>query len=247
MNQDMKKTLFITGTDTNVGKTVVAGALAAFLRSKGKSVGVMKPLESGCLSGVRPKGKGSLMTKSDSLYLKEMAESKDDLDLINTYAFISPLAPGVAAALEGVEISLDKIIENFIKLSLIHEIVIVEGAGGLLVPVTPSKLVVDLIKMLKAQVLVVGRAGLGTINHTLLTLSYLEKENIEVAGVVLNHLSAEEDLSAQYNLKTLQQWTNIPLWGEFTYLKKVNDRAELISAFESSLRRGLRAWLGELI
>lgn len=241
----MKKTLFITGTDTNVGKTVVAGALAAFLRSKGKSVGVMKPLESGCLSGARSKGKGA--TKSDSLYLKEMAESKDDLDLINTYAFISPLAPGVAAALEGVEISLDKIVENFIKLSLIHEIVIVEGAGGLLVPITSNKLVIDLIKMLKAQVLVVGRAGLGTINHTLLTLSCLEKEKMEVAGVVLNHLSAEEDLSAQYNFKTLQAWTHAPLWGEFPYLKKVNDRTELMSAFQSSLRKGLRAWLGELV
>ncbi len=243
----MKKTLFITGTDTNVGKTVVAAALAAFLRSKGKSVGVMKPLESGCLSGVRPKGKGSLLTKSDSLYLKEMAESKDDLDLINTYAFISPLAPGVAAALEGVEISLDKIIENFSKLSLIHDIMIIEGAGGLMVPITQNKLVIDLIKMLKAQVLVVGRAGLGTVNHTLLTLSYLEKEKIDVAGVVLNHLSAEEDLSSQYNLKTISEFTHAPLWGKFPYLKKVNDRNELITCFEASLRKGLRAWLGELL
>ncbi len=243
----MNRTLFITGTDTNVGKTVVAAAMAAFLREKGKSVGVMKPLESGCLSGVRPKGKNKLLTKSDSLYLKEMAESKDDLDLINTYAFAAALAPGVAAALEGVEISLAKIYENFSKLALIHEIMIVEGAGGLLVPITPNKLVIDLIKMFKAQVLVVGRAGLGTVNHTLLTLSYLEKEKIEVAGVVLNHLSAEDDLSAQYNLKTLQAWTRVPLWGEFPYLKKVNDRTELITAFESSLRKGLRAWLGELI
>ena len=243
----MKQTLFITGTDTNVGKTVVTAALGAFLREKGKSVGVMKPLESGCLSGARPKGRGQSLTKSDSLYLKEMVGSKDDLDLINTYAFVAPLAPGVAASLEGVEISFAKIHENFSKLSLIHEIVLVEGAGGLFVPLSKKQTVLDLIKLLKAQVLVVARAGLGTINHTLLTLSALEKENIEVAGVVLNHNSEQEDLSAQYNLQTLKKWTHVPLWGEFPHLTKINNREELIQAFETSLRKGVRAWLRELI
>ncbi len=241
------KILFITGTDTNVGKTVVAGALAAFLRANGKSVGVMKPIESGCLSGVRPKGRSKLLTKSDSLYLKEMAESKDDLDLINTYAFAAALAPGVAADLEGVEISLAKIQENFTKLSLIHELLLIEGAGGLFVPLTPEHLVIDLIKLLQAQVLVVARAGLGTVNHTLLTLSALEAKNIEVAGVVLNHNLLEEDLSIRYNLQTLKKWTSVPLWGEFPYLAKLNDREAMVKAVGTSLRKGIRAWLGELI
>src|SRR4030095_1826448 len=146
----MSKVLFIAGTDTNVGKTVVAGALAAFLRKRGCQVGVMKPLESGCLSGVRAKGRGKVLTKSDSLFLKEMAGTKDDLDLINTYAFEAPLAPGVAAEQEGVPIQMERILDNFQKLSMIHELLIVEGAGGVLVAIGGDKLVGRLIEMVVA-------------------------------------------------------------------------------------------------
>lgn len=236
------KSLFITGTDTNVGKTVIAGAIAAFLRSREVKVGVMKPLESGCLSGVRSKGKGRTLTKSDSLFLKEMSGASDDLDLINTYAFEAPLAPGVAADLEGVEISLPRIQENFNKLSLIHEAMIVEGAGGVMVPVAREKNMADLIEMFGIPVLLVARAGLGTVNHTLLSLSYLEERGIRVAGVLLNHLSPAEDLSVRYNSKTLSQWTKVPIWGEFPYLKNLKDRALLVKAVEEHLVGGLRQW-----
>ncbi|MFO1519418.1 MAG: dethiobiotin synthase [bacterium] len=238
----MSKTLFITGTDTNVGKTVIAGALAAYLRSKGVQVGVMKPLESGCLSGVRSRGKKKVLTKSDSLFLKEMAGSSDDLDLINTYAFEAPLAPGVAAELEGVEISLSRVLENFNKLSLIHEFLIVEGAGGLMVPVAKNKNVADLIALMEAPALVVARAGLGTLNHTLLTLSYLERKNIEVAGVIFNHEEKDADLSARYNAKTLSDWTRAPFWGEFPFLKSVKDRQEMVAAVEKHLGAALKSW-----
>lgn len=242
----IKKTLFITGTDTNVGKTVVAAAMAAFLKSKGISVGVMKPLESGCLSGARSKAK-NLQNKSDSLYLKEMSQSKDDLDLINTYAFIAPLAPGIAAELEGIEISIDKILENYSKLALLHEIVIVEGAGGLLVPISKSETVLDLIKAMKADVLIVSRAGLGCVNHSLLTLARLEQENIQAVGIVLNHDQQKEDLSMKYNAETIAARTHTPVWGEFPHLPKVTDPSFLAQTFEHHLRKGLRAWLGELI
>ncbi len=244
--KSIKKTLFVTGTDTHVGKTVVAAALAAYLKSKGISVGVMKPLESGCLSGARAKTKG-MASKSDSLYLKEMSQSNDDLDLINTYAFIAPLAPGVAAELEGVEISIDKILENYSKLALLHEVVIVEGAGGLLVPISQTESILDLIKAMRADVLLVSRAGLGCVNHTLLSLARLEQENIQAVGIVLNHNQEQEDPSVQYNAETIASRTNSPLWGEFPYLPKLNDPKILTEAFERSLRKGLRAWLGELI
>jgi len=239
----MPRTLFITGTDTHVGKTVVGGALAAFLRSKGVKVGVMKPLESGCISGIRAKGRGKSLTKSDSLYLKEMADTTDDLDLINTYAFEAPLAPGVAAELEGLEINLNRILENFEKLSLIHEFLIIEGAGGAMAPIAWEKNGADLIRMMGAPALVVARAGLGTINHTLLTLSYLETQKIPVAGMVLNHLDREEDPSVKFNAKTLAQWTDAPLWGEFPFLKNLKKREELVRAVEKSLGFGLKAWM----
>jgi dethiobiotin synthetase len=239
----MTKTLFITGSDTNVGKTVVTGALAAYLRSKEVKVGVMKPLESGCLSGVRPKGKGKILTKSDSLFLKEMASSTDDLDLINTYAFEAPLAPGVAAELEGVEISFDRILENFHKLSMIHELLLVEGAGGVMAPIARGKLVVDLMEMMEASALIVARAGLGTVNHTLLTISYLEKRGIEIAGVILNHDRRDGDLSERYNAKTLAQWTHVPIWGTFPFLKNLKNRNELAGAVEDRIIESLKKWL----
>jgi len=239
----MPKTLFITGTDTHVGKTVVAGALAAFLRSKRIRVGVMKPLESGCLSGVRPKGKKKGLTQSDSLYLKEMAGTSDDIDLINTYAFEAPLAPGVAAELEGVRISLDRILENFQKLSLIHEFLLIEGAGGILVPISRNKRIVDLIEILKTPVLLVAPAHLGTINHTLLTLSYLERMGLEVAGVILNHTGPEKDLSSRYNLRTLGQWTHASLWGELPFQENLNDPSAMGRAFERNLGESFQGWM----
>jgi len=239
----MAKTLFIAGTDTNVGKTVVAGALAAFLRGRGCQVGVMKPLESGCLSGVRSKGRGKALTKSDSLYLKEMAGTEDDLDLINTYAFEAPLAPGMAAELEGVPIQLERILENFQKLSMIHELLIVEGAGGLLVPIGEGKMVVDLIKMMEAPVLLVGRASLGTVNHTLLSISLLKSRGIKVAGFVLNHPTKSADLSERYNTTTLKRFTEVPCWGEFPYLRNLKDRPKMVESAQKFLGMGLRRWL----
>jgi dethiobiotin synthetase len=239
----MPKALFITGTDTHVGKTVIGGALAAYLRSKDVKVGVMKPLESGCLSGVRTKGRGKSFTKSDSLYLKEMSGSTDDLDLINTYAFEAPLAPGVAAELEGVEISLNRILENFEKLSLIHEFLIIEGAGGVMAPIAWDKNVVDLIRMVEAPALIVARAGLGTVNHTLLTLSYLEDRKIPIAGIILNHTQKEEDPSVKFNARTLSQWTDVPLWGEFPFLKNLKKREELSRAVEKSLGFAFKSWM----
>ncbi len=229
----MSKALFITGTDTHVGKTVVTGALAAYLRSKGRSVGVMKPLESGSFSGAK---------SSDSFFLKEMSGSSDDLDLINTYAFEAPLAPGVAAELEGIEISFDRILENFQKLALIHEILLVEGAGGLMVPLSKNKLGIDLIQMLKIPVLLVARVGLGTINHTLLTLSCLEQKKIPVAGVVFNHSVPVEDLSVRYNAKTLRDWSSVSFWGEFPFVKNIKDRDGMARTAERALEQGLKPW-----
>src|SRR5262249_26089394 len=143
--------LFITGTDTAVGKTLITAGIAAYLRARGLDVGVMKPVESGCLSGA---------PSSDSVYLKKISQSTDDLDLINTYAFEPPLAPGVAAALEGVEISFDRILESFRRLELLHSMVLVEGAGGLLVPLSAKKTIADLIEFLGLPVLLVARLGL---------------------------------------------------------------------------------------
>lgn len=228
--------LFIAGTDTGVGKTVVTAGIAAYLRDKGMNCGVMKPVESGCLSGAKD---------SDSYYLKRMSGCSDDLDLINTYGFEPPLAPGVAAAEEGITIEFDAIAEGLHRLELIHPWVLVEGAGGLLVPLSEDKTLVDLIAFLGLPVLLVGRLGLGTINHTLLSLSYLESCRIPVVGVVLNSLTAKHDPSARFNPHTLSQFSSVPHWGTLEVIHRLKNREALVAAIASGLGEAIDAYFYE--
>jgi dethiobiotin synthetase len=227
--------LFITGTDTHVGKTIITAGLAAYLRQCGTSTGVMKPVESGCISGA---------PTSDSSYLKKISQSPDDLDLINTYAFQAPLAPGLAAELEGVEISFDKMIAGFRHLELLHPWVLVEGAGGVTVSLTQEKMVSDLIQEMGIPVLVVAKMQLGTINHTLLTLEFLAHRKISIAGVVFNCHRNKLDLSAQYNLSTLQQWTTVPVWGVVDFISKVQDREEVIDKIKAGIGNSVNRFFG---
>ncbi|MBL7685251.1 MAG: dethiobiotin synthase [Deltaproteobacteria bacterium] len=225
------KSLFITGTDTNVGKTIIAAAFAAYLRDQGVNVGVMKPCESGATS-----------ESSDSVFLKKMSQSEDSIDLITPYSFQAPLAPGIAARLESREISFEFIKEKFEILQSLHDIVLIEGAGGLLVPLSENKNVRDLIEYLKVPVLVVARAGLGTVNHTLLTLESLASKKIPVAGVVLNHSQNSSDLSEKYNEQTLAEWTSVPIWGEFPFEQEMS-REQLAAIFARELGDGYSNFL----
>lgn len=218
--------LFIAGTDTGVGKTVVTAGMAGYLRDKGIDCGVMKPVESGCLSGSKD---------SDTFYLKRISESPDDIDLINTYAFSAPLAPGVAAKEEGVEIDFDRIVESYQRLELVHKHVLVEGAGGLMVPLKSRHTLVDLIEYLQLPVLLVGRLGLGTINHTLLSLEYLQKRNVPVVGIVLNSGNRRPDLSVRFNRSTLAEWTDTPIWGVLDPIPRLKNREEVLTKIASGI------------
>ena len=232
----MSQGLFITGTDTDVGKTLITAAFAAHLKNK-INVGVMKPVESGCLRD--PENPKNLI-RSDSLFLKRMAKVDDPLDLINPYFFEAPLAPRIAAELEKVEISTDKILDCFHMLSEIHSFLLLEGAGGLLVPLVREKTILDLIEMMQLPVLLVARGSLGTINHTLLSLEALKKREIEVAGIILNHTTSKADLSSRYNLGTLKEWTDVPIWGEFPYVKDLQDETLLAEVVEKIFRNFLQ-------
>jgi dethiobiotin synthetase len=205
--------IFITGTDTEVGKTLIAAGLAAALKERGVDVGVMKPLESGAPSF------GSAPIPRDAVYLREIAGVYDDLDLINPYCFQAPLAPGLAAEKEGVKIDLQKIKVQYEKLKDSHQFMVVEGAGGLLVPVTQGLLLPDLIKFLDLPLLLVARSSLGTINHTLLTLFYCQQEGLEVKGVIMNKSTADADPSEESNAQVVTQFSGVPVLGSFPYLR----------------------------
>ena len=182
----MKKGLFITGTDTGVGKTHCAVALVRELRGRGIDVGVMKPAETGCRN-VR----GRLLP-SDAVTLMKAAGVQDDLSAVNPYRFAQPLAPSLAAALKGQEISKGRILQAFRLLSRLHEWMVVEGAGGILVPLTGRCSFLDLAADMDLPVLIVARPGLGTINHTLLTVQALQQRKVPIAGIVINYA---EDLN----------------------------------------------------
>lgn len=234
----MGKGILITGTDTGVGKTLVAGGLAALLRERGIDVGVMKPAESGC----RPEN-GSLVPE-DALFLREMSGCRDELSLINPYALEHPLAPALAAELEGVDIRLEVIREAYFTLASRHDVVLVEGAGGLLVPLTPHCFMADLARELgELPVLVVVRGLLGTINHTLLTLYYARREGIGVLGIVMNHTTPQYGLAESLNADALRRWGGGPFLGSLPFLPSL-DPESVKEAVRSNLNlEPLLEWL----
>ena len=208
----MAQGIFVAGTDTGVGKTLIAGGLAACYRKGGVRVGVMKPVESGCRRlehGLQP---------DDALFLKKMAASTDALDDIVPYRLEQPLTPSVAAALSGVTIDLAVIKQAYRRIAGNHDLILVEGAGGLLAPIFGHLTGVDLIRLLQIPIIVVSRNALGTINHTLLTVEHARRSGLTVLGIILNHCSPSPDLSAETNPGIIEQMSGLPLLGVIPYL-----------------------------
>jgi dethiobiotin synthetase len=199
---------FVTGTDTGVGKTVVACALLRALRARGVAAGAMKPIETGVGCA------GPL----DALALREAAGSDDPLERICPQRFALPAAPTVAAAAEGRRVELDAVRRAFVELAARHSFLVVEGAGGLLVPAAHGMSMAELARELGLALLVVARARLGTINHTRLTLDAARTRGLRVAGVVVSH--GAEPLSAAdlANLEELRSELGALLVGEIPTL-----------------------------
>ena len=177
--------VFITGTDTGVGKTLVGATLGRFFRQRGVDVGVMKPVETGVAD---PAGLGP-----DGALLRWASASSDPIELISPYRLSQPLAPAMAAKHDGVRIDLERLVRSARKLAAAHEFLIVEGAGGLMVPLAGGFLMADLAAALELPLLVVARPSLGTINHTLLTVFAARGMELPLAGVIINNMPAEPD------------------------------------------------------
>jgi dethiobiotin synthetase len=196
--------LFVTGTDTGVGKTVVSCALARGLRKAGLDVGVMKPSETGVTTS------GPL----DALALRDAAGVDDPLSLICPLQYTLPAAPEAAAASEGRPVSIDEIDRAYHALAARHEVLLVEGAGGLLVPLSEDFDMADLAARLELPVLLVARAELGTINHTLLSVEACLRRGLELVGVVISHSGGELSEADARNLQLLRARLGDLLIGE---------------------------------
>jgi dethiobiotin synthetase len=208
----MSKGYFITGTDTGVGKTVVTALLASILRRQGLHVGVMKPVETGC-----PRDGDHLMPQ-DSLFLRQISGCLAPQELVTPYTFAEPLAPAIAAERAGVTIEMKHIRKCYEQLLVEHDIVLVEGAGGLLVPLTAQFTMHDIAAELDLPVLIVVCNRLGAINHTALTVT-VARERSQILGIVLNHIQApDDDLAMHTNAHALRRWGKAPLLCQVPYM-----------------------------
>jgi dethiobiotin synthetase len=196
--------IFVTGTDTGVGKTLVSCALIASFRKKGLKVGAMKPIE----TGVGAEG------PLDAIALRDAAGSTDPLATICPQQFALPAAPNAAACVEKREVDLFAIDAAYETLATGRDLMVVEGAGGLLVPIRDNWTMAELAHRLDLPLLVVARASLGTINHTALTLEVAASKKLPVLGVVISYSDGPISPADASNLLALKNFLGSRLIGE---------------------------------
>ncbi len=186
-----KAGLFITGTDTGVGKTLIAGAIAKILTGKGLKVGVLKPIATGC------KRTWDGLISDDTEFLAYCANSDLSLSTITPVGYRTPAAPIVSAAREGLPIDFDGIAAAYKDICQNSDAVLVEGIGGVRVPLTEQFDLLDLAVEFDLPVVIVARPNLGTINHTLMTIDCVRAAELKIAGVVINGYNAAESTTAE--------------------------------------------------
>ena len=225
--------LFVTGTDTGVGKTFVAAGLARLLSDRGLHVGVMKPVETGC------ERRGDDLIPADAVRLFTSAGGHQDLSSVCPYRFEAPLAPDVAARREGRSIDPVVILNRFRTVAASHDIVLVEGAGGLLVPIWGRYTMADLAGDVGLPLLVVTASRLGAVSHTLLTLEHARFRGVPVAAYVLNQLTDTANDAMSTNADLLARSTDVPCAGVIEWSPSDADR--WAEAAASAVRRAVSA------
>lgn len=203
-----KPGLFITATDTGVGKTVVSCAIAHALSKRGHRVGVSKPFATGC----RKDREG--LVNEDAEALAHFANASQSLEVINPIRYLPPLAPAVAAEQENRPPDLAALGRSLKMLDKKSDVLVIEGVGGAFVPLVEDATVIDLMRHLQLPAVIVTRAVLGTLNHTMLTVHALRTARIPIAGVVINGYDADvadqQDASVATNRQWIERMTRLP-------------------------------------
>ncbi len=233
----MGQAIFISGTDTGVGKTFFTCALARVLRSSGYSVGVMKPAETGCQL------RDGKLFPDDAWRLKAASGCAEPIEQICPYPLPEPLAPSIAAERAGVTIDADRLLTAVEEIKSGHDITLVEGAGGLMVPLLPSYTFADFARVAKLPVIIVAANKLGVINHLLLSLEVASSKDLTLLGYVLNRPTSETSLAADTNREVLSGLTGVACLGELPFQEASADFAELDES-EIDLRT-IVLWIGK--
>ena len=219
------KGLFITGTDTGVGKTLTSAVLAVALQTKLEpGFSYLKPMESGISD------REALIRDSDGARVKKAADLIEPLSQIVLFRFCEPLAPLLAARRQGEVVSREDLLQAVDFHLSQYRFTLMEGAGGLMVPLCPGYLVENLISDLQLPTLVVCRPSLGGVNHTLLTLARLRQAGISIVGIVINHAAGDPGIAEENFAALVKEFDPVPILGELPYLTKFSfDRKMLLS------------------
>jgi dethiobiotin synthetase len=230
--------VFVTGTDTDVGKSVIAAGLTAALRSRKVRATYFKAVQSGCQE------EDGRLIAGDARLAQTMAGLEEPLEVLTPVVLQLPLAPAVAAAQAGVRIDLEEIARAYRHLAGRYEFMVVEGAGGLYVPLVDNTfLVLDLARWLGLPVVVVARAGLGTINHTVMTVKAVQQAGLPVVGVIMNQYPKKPNLAALTNPGIIEAISGRPVLAKvpvITDLCSEEGKAALIESLTGILET--EAW-----
>ena len=221
----MLKSLFITGTDTDVGKTYITAGLAVVLQKMDVDVGVMKPFAAG---SAQKKGYKS----EDIEILSRAANTCDPENLVNPQFFPIPASPYTAWKKLKTKPKVSTILSSFKKLSKLHDMLLVEGMGGIMTPILKDYYITNLIKEMKIPTVIVTRSKIGTVNHTVMTVKMCEKYKIPIKGIIINNF--DKGYSIKDLTRDLENLTGVPVLGSIPFIKDMSN-ASLSRIFKKNL------------
>lgn len=231
---ELPKGIFVTGTDTGVGKTIVTAAIASNLIQAGRKVGVIKPVQTGTV----------VSGPTDLEFVQSLIGNVTPIDSSCPYKFPDPVAPLVASMLSGERIDIKKITDSYSKLAEQNDTVIVEGAGGFLVPILEDYFMSDLALELDIPIVIVARPNLGTLNHTLLTLESAQKKGVEVAGIVISNYPWDPGIPEQTNPELLMSMTGVNILGVLPHDNSLSVEKGDVGNLKELAKTGLSKELG---
>ena len=208
------KSIFITGTDTDIGKTYITAGLAVTLRKMGVDIGVMKPFAAG---NAQKNG----FKSEDVEILSKAAQVNDSENLVNPQFFPIPASPYTAWKKLKIKPKIPTILKSFKKLSNLHEMLLIEGMGGVMTPILKDYYITNLIKEMKIPTIIVTRSKVGTVNHTIMTVKFCEKFKIPIKGIIINNFDKGYPVKQLKN--DLEGLTGVKILGSIPFLKNLSD------------------------
>ena len=222
------KSYFVTGTDTGVGKTMITASIAASLQKRRIDVGVMKPIACGI-----PQKTG--FKSYDVSLLCEAAGVQDKEDVVNPVFLPLPASPYDAAKILKLDIDMPAVFERFDTLIKSHQILLVEGIGGIMTPITKNFFVADMIKAMGLETIIVTRPTLGTLNHTMMTIKICHEYEIPVKGIIVNYFDEKGPVNEKNAPATLHELTQMPILGIVPFVKDCQRLEDMVTVVEKNV------------